>query len=51
LGESEGSICRILGEVDAEEVGEGALASKVESLGFKVREELLEVVFVAVGNT
>ncbi len=50
LGESEGSFFRILGEIDAEEVGEGALASKVETLGFKVREELLDVVFVAVGN-
>jgi hypothetical protein len=51
LGESEGSIFQILREIDAKEVGEGALASEVETLGFKVREELLEVVFVAVGNT
>ncbi len=43
-------VCDIFSEVDAEEVGERALASEVETFGLQVGEKFLEVVFVTVSN-
>ena len=51
LGEGECSICGVCSEVDAEEVGESAFASEVETLGFEVGEELFEVAFITVSDT